>query len=98
MKLRLISILCLLVTQICFAKVELPASTMNDIAAFAKKNLNEKTDFTEVKKNIEILLILDDEDPSRTAVMMLSESYNKHKTLYNKVSTTASRSVVWPSR
>lgn len=84
MKPRIISVLFLLATQISFAKVDLPATTMTDLASFAKKNLNEKTDLEEVKKNIEILLVLDEEDPSRTAVMMLSESYNKNKTIYDK--------------
>ncbi len=67
-----------------FADAILPASTMNDIEIFSKKSLNEKTDFEEVKSKIKTLLILENEDPSRTAVLMLSESYNKHTALYEK--------------
>lgn len=66
------------------AKENLPESTMQDLQAFSKKTLVEKNDFEELKKNINILIKLDDEDPSRTAVMMLSESYNKHPALYEK--------------
>lgn len=76
------SIIFLLSTN--YVKATLPASTMKDLEIFSKKSLNEKTDLEEVKKNIKILLILEDEDPSRTAVLMLSESYNKHSALYEK--------------
>lgn len=65
-------------------KAPLPASTMNDIEVFSKKFLNEKTDLEEVKSKIKVLLILEDEDPSRTAVLMLSESYNRHPAIYEK--------------
>lgn len=67
-----------------YAESTLPASTMKDLEVFSKKTLNEKTDLEEIKKNIKILLILENEDPSRTAVLMLSESYNKHSALYEK--------------
>lgn len=63
---------------------ELPPTVMKDIEIFSKKTLSEKTDLAEVKKIIGILLELEKEDPSRTAVMMLSESYNKNKALYDK--------------
>lgn len=63
---------------------KLPPSTMKDIQTFSKKNLNEKSDLTEVKKVLNVLLELEQEDPSRTAVMMLSESYNKNKALYDR--------------
>lgn len=66
------------------SKATLPVDTMKNIEAFSKKNLNPKTDLEEVKSNLNTLLLLDDEDPSRTAVMMLSESYNKNKALYEK--------------
>lgn len=85
---KILSQLVLLLVLIMFntipAGAELPASTMKDIEIFAKKSLDEKKDFEEVKKNLKILLLLDDEDPSRTAVMLLSESYNKHPALYEK--------------
>ena len=67
-----------------YAQVNLPATTMNDIEIFSRKSLNEKTDLEEVKSKIKTLLILENEDPSRTAVLMLSESYNKHTALYEK--------------
>lgn len=62
----------------------LPADTMKNIEAFSKKKLDPKKDLEEVKKTINTLLALDEEDPSRTAVMILSESYNKNKALYDK--------------
>jgi predicted transcriptional regulator YheO len=62
----------------------LPADTMQKIDAFSKKKLNKKTDLEEVKKILNTLLALDEEDPSRTAVMVLSQSYNKNKSLYDK--------------
>lgn len=65
-------------------KANLPADTMKNIEAFSKKKLDPKKDLEEVKKNLNTLLLLDNEDPSRTAVMILSESYNKNKTLYDK--------------
>lgn len=70
------------------AKAALPATTLTDIETFSKKSLNEKTDLEEVKEKLKILLILEDEDPSRTAVLMLSESYNKHSALYEKAIKT----------
>lgn len=63
---------------------ELPPSTMKELQSFAKRSLHENVDLEEVKKNIEILLILDDEDPSRTAVFILSESYLKNTALYDR--------------
>lgn len=81
--------LCLLyfiffLTNSGFAAANLPASTMKDLEIFSKKSLNKKDNLEEVKKNIEILLILESEDPSRTAVLMLSESYNKNSEIYEK--------------
>lgn len=61
-----------------------PISTIKELEVFAQKKLNEKKDLEEVKKVIKILIALDNEDPSRTAVMDLSESYNKNKKIYNK--------------
>ena len=61
----------------------LPESTMRDLEIFSKKKLTNK-DLPELKKNLNTLLILDDEDPARTAVIILSESYNKNKALYDK--------------
>ncbi len=62
----------------------LPADTMQKIEVFSKKSLNPKKDLEEVKKTLNTLLALDEEDPSRTAVMLLSQSYNKNKNLYDK--------------
>lgn len=84
MKFYIYTLSILFLLSISYAKATLPASTMKDLEVFSKKSLNEKTDLEEIKKNIKILLILEDEDPSRTAVLMLSESYNKHSALYEK--------------
>ena len=79
-------ILLLFVSVLVFAAnaAELPHDTMQNLEQFSKKKLNEKTDFEELKKNIEVILILDDEDPSRTAVNMLSKSYSEHPALYDR--------------
>ena len=61
-----------------------PVDAVSKIETFSKKKLNAKTDLEEVKKTIQTLLVLDNDDPSRTAVMILSDSYNKNKALYNK--------------
>lgn len=63
---------------------ELPADTLQNLELFSKKQLNDKTDLEEVKKNIVVLLKLDEEDPSRTAVLMLSKSYSEHPALYDR--------------
>ena len=78
----------ILASQIAFSATEnknvAPADAVSKIEAFSKKKLNPKTDLAEVKKTIQTLLLLDNDDPSRTAVMILSESYNKNKSLYDK--------------
>ena len=74
---------------ICTASaVKLPADTMQKLELFSKKTLSEKTDLEEVKKNIEVLLMLDEEDPSRTAVHMLSKSYSENPALYERAIKT----------
>ncbi|MGZ3692093.1 MAG: hypothetical protein ACXVAX_11360 [Pseudobdellovibrio sp.] len=83
-------LLFILTAQLSFAatvtenKAVAPTDAVTKIEAFSKKKLNPKTDLEEVKKTIQTLLLLDNDDPSRTAVMILSESYNKNKALYNK--------------
>lgn len=77
----------LLITNFAMAKSEpsLPESTMKEIDAFSqKKKLDPKKDYAELKKVLQNVLILDDEDPSRTAVLVLSESYEHNKALYEK--------------
>lgn len=82
MKIIILIFTLLLVFQVS-VKAELPESTMREIEAFAKKPL-QKTDFEELKKTLNTLVVLDEEDPSRTAVLVLSESYEKNKALYEK--------------
>ena len=72
------------VVTFAVSAAELPADTIQNIEQFSKKKLNEKTDFLEVKKYVNILLVLDDEDPSRTAVIMLSKSYSENPALYDR--------------
>ncbi len=67
----------------------LPVTMMSDIDSFSDLALTEKNDLELVKNVIKTLLILDASeadggDPSRTAVITLSNSYQKHKALYNK--------------
>jgi hypothetical protein len=58
-------------------------TSINELEAFSKKKLSKK-DLPALKKNMKTLLVLDDLDPSREAVIVLSESYNKNKALYDK--------------
>ena len=57
--------------------------SVQEIENFSKKKLT-KRDLEEVKKNLRTLLEIDDKDPSREGVIILSESYNKNKALYDK--------------
>ena len=84
MKFLVLFFTTLFILSLGYAKAELPPSTMNDIEAFSKKKLDSKKDLAETIKIIEILLVLDDEDPSRTAVILLSESYNKNSEVFEK--------------
>ncbi len=81
---KMIPFLLILLLNFGWAQASLPESTMKDIEIFSKKTLNEKTDLEEVKSKIETLLVLENEDPSRTAVHMLSKSYTLHSLLYDK--------------
>ncbi len=56
---------------------------ISEIENFSKKKLTSK-DLPEIKKNLKTLIALDDLDPSREGVIILSESYNKNKALYDK--------------
>ncbi len=58
-------------------------STIKSIESFSQRRLADR-DLNSVKKVIETLVLLDDQDPSRTAVMMLSESYGRHKRIYDR--------------
>ncbi len=58
-------------------------ASISEIETFSKKKLTKK-DLPEIKKNLKTLITLDDLDPSREAVIILSESYNKNKALYDK--------------
>ena len=64
-------------------KPKLTYATITAIEKFSQRHLNDK-DFNSVRKVIETLVLLDDQDPSRTAVMMLSESYGRHKRIYDR--------------
>jgi len=66
------------------AEAKLPKSVYEEINAMSLKKLDEKSDFEMMKKNLQNLIILDDEDPSRVAIEVLSESYNKNQNLYDK--------------
>lgn len=57
---------------------------MDEIEEFSNKTLNKKTDYPAVKRIVELLLVMDDRDPSRTGVMLLSYSYNQNKQMYDK--------------
>lgn len=74
----------LILANVAHAKIDFSNYKMSDLSAFAKKNLNEKTDLEEVKDHLKFILQLDSEDPSRTGVFILSESYEKNKALYDR--------------
>lgn len=59
-------------------------SVMDEIEEFSNKTLNKKTDYPAVKRIVELLLVMDDRDPSRSGVMLLSYSYNQNKQMYDK--------------
>lgn len=61
---------------------ELDGDVMKDVEAFANLKLNSKTDLKFVQNVLVTLIKLDQEDPSRTAVMILGPSYGKNKKLY----------------
>lgn len=87
MKKYFLFFICLAIANTATAEItnpQLPENTMTQLELFSKKTLDLKNDLQEVKQNLKILLILDEEDPSRTAVMLLSESYNKNKALYDR--------------
>lgn len=84
MNIKIIILILISVFTSVVVAAELPANTMQNLEVFSKKKLNAKTDIEEVKKNLELLLILDDEDPSRTAVIMLSKSYSENSVLYDQ--------------
>lgn len=65
-------------------EAKLPKSVYEEINTMSLKKLDEKSDFEMIKKNLQNLIILDDEDPSRVAVEALCESYNKNQKLYDK--------------
>ena len=60
-----------------------PDSAYDEIEKFSQKKLTN-ADYPELQKNLKTVLLLDDQDPSREAVITLSESYNKNKALYDK--------------
>lgn len=60
-------------------------SIMDEIEAFSnRENLHATRDYPAVKRIVELLLIMDDRDPSRSGVMLLSHSYHQHKKMYDK--------------
>jgi hypothetical protein len=65
------------------SSAEIDGDVMSDVEKLAPLRLN-KNDLDLVKNVILTLVKLDKEDPSRTAVMMLSESYGKNKKLYKE--------------
>ncbi len=50
----------------------------------SEKKLDEKKDIELVKQALQILLKLDETDPSRTGAAILAESFGKNKKLYQK--------------
>lgn len=58
-------------------------ATIKALETFSQRRLTER-DYESVKKAVQTLVLLDDQDPSRTAVMMLSESYGKYKKIYDR--------------
>lgn len=83
MNTKLLILIFISIFSFTASAADLPADTIKNLELFSKKKLNE-TDLEEVKKSIEILVKLDDEDPSRTAVLMLSKSYSDHPALYDR--------------
>ncbi len=63
---------------------EIGPHIMQEIEAFSQKTLDPIKDLEGVKRIMLILLALEDLDPSRTAVMILSESYNRYPKIYLK--------------
>ena len=61
---------------------ELEGDVMKDVEAFADLKLNPNSDLKLVKNVLVTLIKLDQEDPSRTAVMILGPSYGKNSKLY----------------
>lgn len=82
--LKILLFTTLIVIDTAYANTKLADSTMNDIEIFSKKKLDLKNDLAETIHIIKILLVLDEEDPSRTAVILLSESYNKNPLIFEK--------------
>ncbi|AGH96160.1 hypothetical protein [Pseudobdellovibrio exovorus] len=70
----------------------LDTSAMDEIEEFSNKTLNKKTDYPAVKRIVELLLVMDDRDPSRSGVMLLSYSYNQNKQMYDKAINEVSKS------
>ena len=66
------------------AKTESKVMTFPELEQFAQKTLDEKKDLKETEKAVLTLLEFDKDDPSRTAVMVLSQSYSKNKNLYDR--------------
>lgn len=58
-------------------------ATIQAIETFSQRRLTER-DFAAVKNVAQTLVLLDEQDPSRTAVMILSESYGKYKRIYDR--------------
>lgn len=71
------------------ARELLKGDVMKDIKTFAQKKLDPKKDQKEVDTMVHVLLALDDEDPSRTGVMMLSQSYGRYPAMYDKAFKSA---------
>lgn len=70
---------------------KIPDNVIDMVDSFSKKKLDVKKDLAETKKMIEILLALDEEDPSRTEVMALSLSYRKNSKVYDKAFAEVSK-------
>lgn len=72
-------------------------ATIQAIETFAQRRLTVR-DFEAVKNVVQTLVLLDQQDPSRTAVMMLSESYGKYKVLYDRafkaIETPQNRTII----
>lgn len=69
------------------AKPKFTYATIKAIENFSQRRLTDR-DYESVKNVVQTLALLDEQDPSRTAVMMLSESYGKYQKIYDRAFKT----------
>jgi hypothetical protein len=91
MKFLIFIISTLLFLNFAVALEKVPNNIIDIVDAFNKKTLDIKKDVPETKKMAEYLLALDDEDPSRTEAMALSQSYTKNPKVWEKALKEVSR-------